>query len=137
MKNFYLSEKDYTDMVNSSYVKEYLNPQFDFYNSAEHSKEELENGKFVVRDGVVYHVYHNPTEYKVSQYDIAQFARFLGYPVDLPKHKQARDKDVRDMIAKMREHDEHISAEERFEMECAFGKGATVVNIITGKTIQL
>ena len=29
------------------------------------------------------------------------------------------------------------SAEERMEMEAAFGKGATVVNVITGKRIKL
>ena len=36
-----------------------------------------------------------------------------------------------------RQANRRISAEERYEMQAAFGKGATVVDVITGRTIRL
>jgi hypothetical protein len=51
----------------------------------------------------------------------------------------AREKDVSKTLASYRKQMEnHVpSAEERFEMQAAFGEGAEVVNVITGQKIQL
>ena len=50
-----------------------------------------------------------------------------------------RDKQNEDFLEAYRKRNENreLSDEERFEMECAFGKGTTVVNVITGRTIVL
>lgn len=51
----------------------------------------------------------------------------------------ARKKDTSAFLSKYRKQMENYvpSAEEKFEMQAAFGEGAEVVNVITGKKIQL
>lgn len=51
----------------------------------------------------------------------------------------AREKDDAEFLADYRERmkDYVPSDEEMFEMRAAFGEGETVVNVITGETIQL
>ena len=53
--------------------------------------------------------------------------------------REARNKDDAEFLADYRERmeDYEPSDEEMFEMRSAFGEGAEVVNVITGKTIQL
>lgn len=57
----------------------------------------------------------------------------------LQKCKDARDADNAAFFAEYRERmkDYEPSDEERFEMRAAFGEGAEVVNVITGKRIKL
>jgi len=52
---------------------------------------------------------------------------------------QARENDTQKFLAKYRKQMEnHVpSDKEMFEMQAAFGKGAQVVNVLTGKKIQL
>jgi len=58
---------------------------------------------------------------------------------DLKASREARDKDNTEFIREYRNRmANHVySSESLYEMRAAFGKGARVVNIITGKTIQL
>ncbi len=51
----------------------------------------------------------------------------------------AREKDTSEFLAEYREQMKNYkpSAEEMFEMRAAFGEGTKVVNVITGKEIQL
>jgi len=53
--------------------------------------------------------------------------------------KQARENDTQKFLAEYRKRMENYvpSDEEMFEMQSAFGVGAQVVNVITGKKIQL
>lgn len=53
--------------------------------------------------------------------------------------REARDKDDAEFLAEYRENmkDYEPSDEEMFEMRSAFGEGETVVNVFTGKEIQL
>jgi hypothetical protein len=59
--------------------------------------------------------------------------------IEIEKHNVARDKDNNEFLKEYRNHMEnHVySDEELFEMRAAFGKGVTVVNVITGKRIKL
>lgn len=49
----------------------------------------------------------------------------------------ARDKEVSESLAEYRKNARPVSEEERMEMQAAFGKGTTVVNILTGEKTEL
>ena len=49
----------------------------------------------------------------------------------------ARDKEVSKSLAEYRKNARPVSEEERMEMQAAFGKGTTVVNILTGEKTEL
>ena len=62
-----------------------------------------------------------------------------GIPCDEQVQEEARDKEVSEFLKDYRERQKnHVhSPEELFEMRAAFGPGTTVVNVFTGKKIQL
>lgn len=49
----------------------------------------------------------------------------------------ARDKEVSESLAEYRKNARPATEEERMEMQAAFGKGTTVVNVLTGEEIDL
>ena len=49
----------------------------------------------------------------------------------------ARDKEVSESLAEYRKSARPATGEERMEMQAAFGKGTTVVNILTGEKTEL
>lgn len=49
----------------------------------------------------------------------------------------ARDKEISESLAEYRKNARPVSEEERMEMQAAFGKGTTVVNILTGEKTEL
>lgn len=49
----------------------------------------------------------------------------------------ARDKEVSESLAEYRKNARPAIEEERMEMRAAFGKGTTVVNVLTGEEIEL
>lgn len=49
----------------------------------------------------------------------------------------ARDKEVSKSLAEYRKNARQVSEEECMEMQAAFGKGTTVVNILTGEKTEL
>ncbi len=49
----------------------------------------------------------------------------------------ARDKEVSESLAEYRKNARPVSEEDRMEMQAAFGKGTTVVNILTGEKTEL
>ena len=49
----------------------------------------------------------------------------------------ARDKEVSESLAEYRKNARPATEEERREMQAAFGKGTTVVNVLTGEEIDL
>lgn len=71
--------------------------------------------------------------------DVAEFAEYLGLPIDLNKHQKAYDEATSEFFAEYRERmkNHKYSNEELYEMRAAFGAGTEVVNIITGKKIKL
>ena len=56
-----------------------------------------------------------------------------GIPCDPVAQEVARDTEVDAFLAAYRENDPVPSDEERFEARAAFGEGAELVNIITGR----
>lgn len=69
--------------------------------------------------------------------DCAEFAKFLGLAVDLDAQQAARDKQLDEMVKRMKRNEKNMSeearAEQAYEMRAAFGPGVTVVNIFTGR----
>jgi hypothetical protein len=63
----------------------------------------------------------------------------LGLVFNMHMSQFARDIETAAFIREYRKSQASrpVSAEERFEMEAAFGKGATVVNVITGRKVRL
>lgn len=49
----------------------------------------------------------------------------------------ARDKEVSESLAEYRKNARPATEEERMEMQAAFGKGTTVVNVLTGEKTEL
>lgn len=49
----------------------------------------------------------------------------------------ARNKEVSESLAEYRKNARPATEEERMEMQAAFGKGTTVVNVLTGEKIDL
>lgn len=61
----------------------------------------------------------------------------LGIYHDPIKQKEARDEELNDFLMAYRKNYQPPSAEQLYEMEAAFGKGAKVVDIISGHVTQL
>lgn len=49
----------------------------------------------------------------------------------------AREREVEESLAEYRKNTRPATEEERREMQAAFGKGTTVVNVLTGEKIEL
>ena len=103
---------------------------------AEELKNSLETQTTIDEKGIMRWTTNN----HVPPLDCLEFAKFgLKMPVNVPASVAQGDKETQEAIQAYREHQaaREISLEERFEMEAAFGKGAKIVDIITGKEIQL
>ena len=103
---------------------------------AEELKKNLETKTTIDEKGVMRWTTNN----QVPPLDCLEFARFgLKMPVNIPASVAQGDRETQESIQAYRKHQTEcgISPEERFEMEAAFGKGTKIVDIITGKEIQL
>lgn len=66
--------------------------------------------------------------------DCLALAAHIGLPVDLAACKAASDRETAAFLADYRKRNRGpVSAEQRAEMRAAFGPGATVVNVVTGR----
>lgn len=61
----------------------------------------------------------------------------LGIYYDPIKQQEARNEEIADFVKSYRKNYQPPSAEQLYEMEAAFGKGAKVVDIISGHVTQL
>jgi len=97
------------------------------------TKEQLEQYKenIVNKDGVLYWKSNN----HIVPLDISMAIKNSGEHVDLEK----RDKMVQQELDQLRESMKNYtpSHEEIVEMQATFGKGTTVVNVLTGEKIKL
>ena len=103
---------------------------------AEELKKNLETQTTIDEKGIMRWITNN----RVPPLDCLEFAKFgLKMPIDIPASIAQGDKETQEDLQEYRSRmaEREISPEERFEMEAAFGKGATIVDIITGKEIQL
>jgi hypothetical protein len=69
--------------------------------------------------------------------EIALAAKSLGLAVDINACAEARDRELRALLAEYRKRDHTPTPEQMVEMRAAFGPEAEVVNIITGKVTKL
>lgn len=60
-----------------------------------------------------------------------------GIPCDLSVQAAAREAEIDAFVAEYRRQDAEPDAEQLCEMRAAFGPGATVVNVITGRKTKL
>lgn len=97
-------------------------------------KEDFSKDAYVI-DGVPYWKSNN----RIPPTDILEFWAYCNLPINLEKSLQAREAETSAFLTQYREQmANHVpSGEELFEMRAAFGAGATVVNVVTGKKITL
>ena len=71
--------------------------------------------------------------------DCVALASHIGLPVDVAACDAARDADTTAFLTEYRKQQSRrrVSAEERAEMRAAFGPGARVINVITGRVTRL
>ena len=98
--------------------------------------EQYENGELLIDGyGVAYWASNNnaiPEEY-------AYMGKYGGLPIDLEMTKELEDRQTEKSLAEYRERmKNHVYTEEELgEMRNAFGEGAVVVDVITGRRIKL
>ena len=69
--------------------------------------------------------------------DCAEILSYTDFPFSLEETNRAREAQTAAFLEDYRKNYTGPSAEERAEMKAAFGEGTTVVDIITGKKINL
>lgn len=75
----------------------------------------------------------------VPPQEVLDFWKYIGKRFNMTKSVAARERETKDFLKEYRKRMENYehSAEEMAEMRAAFGEGATVVNVITGKKTKL
>lgn len=74
---------------------------------------------------------------RVLMSDMLEKLAMVTDKVSVEATTAARDKEVSESLAEYRKNARPVSEEERMEMQAAFGKGTTVVNILTGEKTKL
>ena len=69
--------------------------------------------------------------------DFCEKLEYAGYAFSRTATREAKDKQVEESLKAYRSQRKEYSTEEIYEMRAAFGAGATVVDIFTGKAIAL
>jgi hypothetical protein len=74
---------------------------------------------------------------RVLMSDMAEKVSYITDRIDLEATKEARSEAVSQELTALRNNARPATEEEKNEMRSAFGKGQTVVNILTGERINL
>mgnify|MGYP006968293447 FL=1 len=69
--------------------------------------------------------------------DFCEKLEYAGYPFDRQATARKRDAQDEESLAEYRRNDRGLSGEALAEARAAFGEGATVVNVLTGKKTKL
>lgn len=69
--------------------------------------------------------------------DILEFWNYIGFDFDYELSKKVAEKETAAAIEDYKKNRKALSAEELYEMEAAFGEGATVIDVISGQKIKL
>ena len=97
------------------------------------TKEDLENGKITIdENGVARNCIG-----RALMSDMLEKLTHITDAVDTEATNAAREEEVAAALEKYRRNAKPASEEEKNEMSSAFGKGQTVVNILTGERITL
>lgn len=96
-------------------------------------REDLQDGKITIdENGVARNCIG-----RVLMSDMLEKLAMVTDKVSVEATTAARDKEVSKSLAEYRKNARPVSEEERMEMQAAFGKGTTVVNILTGEKTEL
>ena len=74
---------------------------------------------------------------RILMSDLAEKVSYITDRIDLEATKEARSEAVSQELTALRNNARPATEEEKDEMRAAFGKGQTVVNILTGERINL
>ena len=74
---------------------------------------------------------------RVLMSDMAEKVSYITDRIDLEATKEARSEAVSQELTALKNNARPATEEEKNEMRAAFGKGQTVVNILTGERINL
>ena len=99
----------------------------------ERIKKELEQGLITIDENGV----ARNRIGRVLMSDMLEKLTYITDSVDAEATAAARDEEVSQNLAAYRANAKPASEEEKNEMRAAFGKGQTVVNILTGERITL
>lgn len=98
--------------------------------------EQYEDGKLLIDEyGVAFWASNN----RAVPEDIAYMGKYGGLPIDLRLTKELEDRQTKKSLEEYRERmKDHVYTEEELgEMRNSFGEGTVVVDVITGRRIQL
>ena len=96
-------------------------------------EKELESGKITIDEkGIA-----RNSIGRVLMSDMAEKVSYITDRIDLEATKEARSEAVSQELTALRNNARPATEEEKNEMRAAFGKGQTVVNILTGERINL
>lgn len=96
-------------------------------------KNDLLTGQIVIdKDGVGYNCIG-----RVLMADMAEKVAYVDSRLNKEATANARDIEVTKSINEYRKNCKKPSFEELAEMRAAFGKGTTVINVLTGEEVQL
>ncbi len=99
----------------------------------ERMKTDLQGGKITIdENGVARNCIG-----RVLMSDMLEKLAMVTDKVSVEATTAARDKEVSESLAEYRKNARPVSEEERMEMQAAFGKGTTVVNVLTGEKTEL
>ena len=74
---------------------------------------------------------------RVLRGDMLEKLAMVTAKVSVEASTVARNREGSESLAEYRTNARPVSEEERMEMQAAFGKGTTVVNVLTGEKIEL
>lgn len=107
--------------MKNEYIQNYTNPKFPYQRD------------FTINNGIAR--WGNGSLVSMT---CAEFAAYLGYPVDIPRQDVALKEDAKKLFERLESAPKReISDEERFELQAAFGTGKTIVNVLTGERIAI
>ena len=96
-------------------------------------EKDLESGKITIDEkGIARNAIG-----RVLMSDLAEKVSYITDRIDLEATKEARSEAVSQELTALRNNARPATEEEKDEMRAAFGKGQTVVNILTGERINL
>lgn len=118
----------------TNYIKDLTSEIKCFRDNAERIAEKLRT-EATVTDSII----RWNSNGQVPPADCVELAAHIGLPVCVDQCKGARDYETEQFLAGYRKRMENYqhSEEELFEMRAAFGPGAEVVNIVTGRVTKL
>lgn len=95
-------------------------------------QKEIEDGQITFVNGVAYNRIG-----RVVMDDMAEKISYVDSRIDIEATSKARSEEVRKQIEQLRKQPERFDGEMMAEMRNSFGKGTTVVNVLTGRKFRI